>query len=353
MYARHDGTGVTTRAASDTGSNNIATLHISSLLGSGWGVYIDEWDDNYPIPPGYTSVCSHPPVFGPGDLIDLCMDRGLLVQDTIKSDAADPPVSWDSIWVTMGGYGQSPDGGGVFTFYVQSGPYWVTLYAPGYFVNPPGRDVWISSDTIGGLGFEINRAHCRVQGTLVNVPLPLDGFNGVYFHGDTLHPGYSAFAPVDNLTGTYMIELCDGDWTVEAPWIPDREVPAPLSLVIGNPPDTSRTLNLVYTIAAGVGGAATSSLPSDFVLHHNYPNPFNPSTTIEFGVPSPSRVTIEVFNVLGAKVRTLVDEVESAGFYRIEWGGTDDTGRPVPTGVYLCRMRAGSAVHVRKMLLMK
>ncbi len=117
---------------------------------------------------------------------------------------------------------------------------------------------------------------------------------------------------------------------------------------------------------AGVYGAFTSQvitdvddeghgevLPYRFELSQNYPNPFNPVTSIAYSLPARSHVTIEVYNVLGQKVRTLVEETKSAGSYRIEWNGNDDVGRPVSTGVYLYRFQAGNVVQTKKMLLLK
>ncbi len=94
-------------------------------------------------------------------------------------------------------------------------------------------------------------------------------------------------------------------------------------------------------------------LPSLYVLGQNYPNPFNPTTTIEYSLPSQTKVTIEVFNVIGQKVRTLVNETMSAGSYQTEWNGTDDKGSSVSTGVYLYRLSAGEVVQMKKMLLLK
>ena len=94
-------------------------------------------------------------------------------------------------------------------------------------------------------------------------------------------------------------------------------------------------------------------LPDDFVLQQNYPNPFNPTTTIEYSIPTRSHVTIEVFNVLGQKVRTLLDESKSVGSYQVEWSGTDDAGRPVSTGVYLYRLSSSNSVLQKRMLLLK
>ncbi len=90
------------------------------------------------------------------------------------------------------------------------------------------------------------------------------------------------------------------------------------------------------------------NLPSSFALGQNYPNPFNPTTTIEFELSHREHVTIDIFNVLGQKVRSLVDESKAAGTYRIGWKGIDDNGKSVSTGVYLYRLRAGDVVRIRK-----
>jgi hypothetical protein len=105
--------------------------------------------------------------------------------------------------------------------------------------------------------------------------------------------------------------------------------------------------------SVGVEDEPEDNLPSRFELSQNYPNPFNPVTTIEYRIMSRRHVTIEIFNVLGQKVRTLVDETTSAGSYRIEWNGSDDAGRQVSTGVYLYRFRAGDVVQTKKMLLLR
>ena len=76
-------------------------------------------------------------------------------------------------------------------------------------------------------------------------------------------------------------------------------------------------------------------------------------TTIEYSVPSRTDVTIEIFNVLGQKVRTLVDETKTAGSYRVQWDGRDDAGSAVSTGLYLYRLSTGELVETRKMMLLK
>jgi hypothetical protein len=94
-------------------------------------------------------------------------------------------------------------------------------------------------------------------------------------------------------------------------------------------------------------------LPRRFQLRQNYPNPFNPVTTIDYHLPLRSHVTIEVYNVLGQKVRTLVDREESAGSHTVSWDGTTSSGKSIATGVYLYRFQAGDYVETKKMLLSK
>jgi hypothetical protein len=119
----------------------------------------------------------------------------------------------------------------------------------------------------------------------------------------------------------------------------------------GSIDDTILLNNNVLTDVDEKGSA--HHLPYRFELVQNYPNPFNPVTTIEYSVQSRTSVTIEIFNVLGQKVRKLVNETRSAGSYRIEWSGTDESGRSVSTGVFLYRLQAGDVVQTKKMLLIK
>ncbi len=93
--------------------------------------------------------------------------------------------------------------------------------------------------------------------------------------------------------------------------------------------------------------------PRNFRLFQNYPNPFNPSTKIAYDLPRASHVTLEVYNILGNRVRTLVNGRRKAGHHAVVWNGEDDSGRAVPNGVYVYRIRAGHRVDFKKMTLMK
>ena len=88
-------------------------------------------------------------------------------------------------------------------------------------------------------------------------------------------------------------------------------------------------------------------------LDGNHPNPFNPETTISYSVKEPGRVKMEVYNIRGQLVRTLVDEEQTTGHYKLIFDSRDDRGRSISSGVYLLRMLAPGYQKTRKLMLMK
>lgn len=108
-----------------------------------------------------------------------------------------------------------------------------------------------------------------------------------------------------------------------------------------------------YVSPAGVEDGLTENLPPDYMLGQNYPNPFNPSTEIEYFVRRQGHVKLEIFNLLGQKLHTLVDEEKKSGTHRVTWDGTNDLGGSVSTGVYLYRLEADTFEKTNKMILLK
>jgi hypothetical protein len=96
-----------------------------------------------------------------------------------------------------------------------------------------------------------------------------------------------------------------------------------------------------------------AELPLEYSLSQNYPNPFNPVTRLTYTMPQAGPVRIEIFNVAGQKVRTLVDQIEEAGRHTLTWQGRNDDGLEVSSGIYFCRFQAGDLRAVRKMVLLK
>ena len=98
---------------------------------------------------------------------------------------------------------------------------------------------------------------------------------------------------------------------------------------------------------------ATEGIPTEFALHDNYPNPFNPTTTLRFDLPEVSNITLTIYNMLGQKVRTFDYQNTSAGYHSVTWDATNDLGEQVGAGVYLYQLQAKEFVKTRKMVLLK
>jgi FlgD Ig-like domain len=103
------------------------------------------------------------------------------------------------------------------------------------------------------------------------------------------------------------------------------------------------------------GGATTpeSALPTKFALKQNAPNPFNPTTMVSYDLPKPANVRLEIFNVLGQRVKTLVDGYQEAGSKSVMWDGTDRSGSSVASGIYFYRIQAGENTATMKMMMLK
>jgi hypothetical protein len=113
----------------------------------------------------------------------------------------------------------------------------------------------------------------------------------------------------------------------------------PSEIVIGSPTD--------------VREPSPASLPEKVVLKQNYPNPFNTSTVIDWQHDASGPIRLEVFNVLGQRVADLVSGLQAAGSYSTIFAGLSEDGRPLPSGIYFYRLRAGRTSLVRKMVLVK
>jgi Leucine-rich repeat (LRR) protein len=92
-------------------------------------------------------------------------------------------------------------------------------------------------------------------------------------------------------------------------------------------------------------------VPIAYALYQNYPNPFNPESVIKYQISKPGRVKLEIFNLMGQKIRTLVDEESNPGLHSAQWNGVDETGRAVASGVYFYRLTAGEFTATRKLIL--
>ncbi len=118
-------------------------------------------------------------------------------------------------------------------------------------------------------------------------------------------------------------------------------------------PEIQPALDSIGFVPDNTGIKEHQSLPNEFHLEGNYPNPFNPSTTIGFFLPERENVKIDIYNLLGEKIRALVNQNFSSGENRVEWNGKSDSGAPVSSGVYIYNLKTMGKEYSRKMLLLK
>ena len=124
------------------------------------------------------------------------------------------------------------------------------------------------------------------------------------------------------------------------------------------PPPTFRFTEFTDVLAnlgsvdVEIDGSAPG-VPTRPYLADAMPNPFNPRTTIQYGLTDRSAVRLDIFDVSGRLVRTLVDEEKPAGTYQVHWNGNDSSGRAAAAGVYYCRLEAGDRVEMKKLVMVK
>ena len=107
-----------------------------------------------------------------------------------------------------------------------------------------------------------------------------------------------------------------------------------------------------YSNSVGIDNRS-ETFPQGFVLEQNFPNPFNPSTTLRYELPEDGLVNVTIYDMMGRQVSTLLSSHQTAGYKSIQWNATNDFGKPVSAGVYLYQIQAGEFVQTKKMVLLK
>ena len=109
--------------------------------------------------------------------------------------------------------------------------------------------------------------------------------------------------------------------------------------------------SLAYPVPTSNGPEPTPVLVN--ALYPNYPNPFNPKTTISYSLAKPGKVTLSIYNTKGQLVKTLVSNNKAAGQYKVVWDGSNNAGKPVSSGLYFTRIETPNYTHTRKMMMLK
>ncbi len=106
-------------------------------------------------------------------------------------------------------------------------------------------------------------------------------------------------------------------------------------------------------VTTSVLGETNTTSPSKYQLKQNFPNPFNPSTTIRYSLSSPQKIYIRIYDVSGQLVKDIIEEHKQAGEYNVKWNGKNNSGQRVSSGVYYYQMTVGNETQAKKMILIK
>jgi hypothetical protein len=179
------------------------------------------------------------------------------------------------------------------------------------------------------------------------------------FYGDFIPELYPTFAA----TGLNLVSQFDTGQTkilviadpgAEIPDVPFMSVEGALGFARGEMSTCEGQAVIArYDDITDVPGGQDENLPGQYALTGNYPNPFNPSTTIQYSLPEQAEVRIVIYNVMGQRVKTLVEGVQGAGEWEAYWDGRDESGNQTASGIYFYRMTASDFVETKKMILLK
>jgi len=145
-----------------------------------------------------------------------------------------------------------------------------------------------------------------------------------------------AFAVLDSR----LAHICDYDTLTMEAWIKGK-------------PETKKTFKQGVHVTEITGDPDLPALPDQFELQGNVPNPFNPTTEIRYSLPEGSHVVVEIFDIRGTRIATIVNSYQEAGYKSVIWNGLSDTGSSVASGVYFCRVSACRKSDTRKIIMLR
>lgn len=160
------------------------------------------------------------------------------------------------------------------------------------------------------------------------------------------------FVSSDKLPVNFKLHFIDRDLKIAK----DINKSQTYSFISGSDIQSKRRFRLIVGTEnyIDVNSLGLSSIPDEYFLSQNFPNPFNPSTAIYYNLPENAEVKIQIYNILGQLVKTLIsNELQTPGTHVLIWDGTDNHNNPVTSGLYLCKMKCKNFADVRKLILLK
>jgi len=167
-------------------------------------------------------------------------------------------------------------------------------------------------------------------------------------------PFRQTFKIIDITSNNVLFEKNEASYYYTAPSVWDIDNDGVLELVYTKydyPNFANYSLEVFNT---GVTSISNNEMPQlKFELEQNYPNPFNPSTTISYTVNQSENVVLEIFDIKGERIKTLINDFQKPGEYNVTWDGTSNSGGKLASGVYFYSVRTGNSVATKKMLMLK
>lgn len=265
------------------------------------------------------TVAGPPPLYATAGATPILCHGGTSIA-TVSAWGGTPPYN---------GVGSFPVGAGTYTFVVHDANNCADTVTITILEPPPLTLICSLSDCVNGI---------RTASALVGGGTPPYTYQWMPFG----LPSPTVDIPC-NFYGTITLVVRDANWSSTDP----------------NNAACEATCTLVVFSKSADGGSDPQKSLNDYALYENYPNPFNPTTTIRYYLPTTSRVRLSVYNTLGREIATLVDAEIPAGVHDAAWTITADQDKPIPSGSYIYRIHAISTegdrefVQERMMLLLK
>lgn len=274
-------------------------------------------------------------------------------------------TTYSLFWVA---YGVSDASGnyrlsGLPTGYYKLFTYGDTTYAVEFY---NGKDSWNSADSflvtaadsVIGKNFTLDlggsiSGHVYCQGGAPDSGANVSAvrYSGNWYESGEATTGIDGSYRIGGLrTGYYIVSANDGCRLI---FYDNKESYLDADSVHVIMPSETNGINFNIPSAVQEGDTKSTSRPNEFSLGQNYPNPFNPTTIIEYTLQKKALVKLEIYNLLGQKVKTLVGDYQSVGAHQILWDGKNEAGKVVSSGIYFYRLEVNGVTQNKKMVLLK
>lgn len=178
---------------------------------------------------------------------------------------------------------------------------------------------------------------------------PVTGKGWIYPHGTGGGAGFQIF------TGPFTLAPRDSQWVMMVLIAAQGEDSRSALTMLRQKAEILRSMSYSRLTAPTEGEVYPSLplIPEQFILHQNFPNPFNASTILRYELAEETHIKLDIYNLLGQKIKTLIDDVQPVGLHEIPWEGLNEDGVKASSGIYFYRLKTSNFVDIKKMSLLR